>query len=49
MLTSGLAWVLASCQAIENEQARDTEQLLAAAGFHMKEATTPEQVAISRR
>jgi hypothetical protein len=45
MLTSGLVWILASCQAIENEQARDTEQLLAAAGFHMKEATTPEQVA----
>ena len=36
---------LAACQAIENEQAQDTEQLLAAAGFHMKEATTPEQLA----
>jgi hypothetical protein len=45
MLTGGLLWVLASCQAIEREQAQDTEQVLAAAGFHMKEATTPEQVA----
>jgi hypothetical protein len=40
-----LAVVLASCQAIENEDAEDTEQLLAAAGFHMKEATTPDQLA----
>jgi hypothetical protein len=45
MLTSGVVWVLASCQAIEKEQAQDTEQVLAAAGFHMKEATTPEQLA----
>jgi hypothetical protein len=36
---------LAACQTIENEQAQDTEQLLAAAGFHMKEASTPEQLA----
>jgi hypothetical protein len=42
---SGLAVALASCQAIENEEAQDTEQVLAAAGFHMKEATTPEQLA----
>jgi hypothetical protein len=41
----GLVLALASCQAIENEDAEDTEQLLAAAGFHMKEATTPEQLA----
>jgi hypothetical protein len=42
---SVLAAMLAGCQAIENEEAQSTEQLLAAAGFHMKEATTPEQVA----
>jgi hypothetical protein len=41
----GLALALAGCQAIENEEAEDTEQLLAAAGFHMKEASTPEQLA----
>jgi hypothetical protein len=45
VLITGLALGLASCQAIENEEAEDTEQLLAAAGFHMKEATTPEQLA----
>jgi hypothetical protein len=43
MLASSLAWMLASCQAIENEQAQNTEQVLAAAGFQMKEATTPQQ------
>lgn len=42
---TGAALVLVSCQAIENEAAQDTEQLLAAAGFHMKEATTPAQLA----
>jgi hypothetical protein len=36
---------LAACQAIEKEEAQDTEQLLAAAGFHMKEAATPDQLA----
>jgi hypothetical protein len=36
---------LAACQAIENEEAQDTEQLLAAAGFHMQEAATPDQLA----
>jgi hypothetical protein len=40
-----LAVALASCQAIENEDAEETEQLLAAAGFHMKEAASPEQLA----
>jgi hypothetical protein len=40
-----LALALMGCQAIENEDAESTEQLLAAAGFHMKEATTPEQLA----
>ena len=44
-LVSVLAAVLAGCQAIENEEAQSTEQLLAAAGFHMKEATTPQQLA----
>ena len=38
-------WALAACQAIENEEAQDTEQLLASAGFRMKEATTPQQLA----
>jgi hypothetical protein len=42
---SVLVLVLAGCQAIENEEAEDTEQTLAAAGFHMKEATTPAQLA----
>jgi hypothetical protein len=45
MLASGLVWILASCQSIENEEAQSTEQVLAAAGFHMKEATTPQQLA----
>jgi hypothetical protein len=36
---------VAGCQAIENADAEDTERLLAAAGFHMKEATSPEQLA----
>jgi hypothetical protein len=43
MLTGVL--VLAGCQTIENEEAQSTEQLLAAAGFHMKQATTPQQLA----
>jgi hypothetical protein len=45
MLASGLVWTLASCQTIRNEEAQSTEQVLAAAGFHMKEATTPQQLA----
>lgn len=45
VLASGLILALAGCQAIENQEAQDTEQLLAAAGFDMKEATTPEQLA----
>ena len=43
ILASGLVWALASCQTIEKDEAQDTEQVLAAAGFQMKEATTPEQ------
>jgi hypothetical protein len=42
---SGVVLALASCQALENEEAQDTEQMLAAAGFHMKAASTPEQLA----
>jgi len=42
---AGLMLALAGCQAIESEEAQDTEQLLAAAGFHMKEASTPQQLA----
>ena len=45
MLTSGLVWLLASCQAVQNQEAQSTEQVLAAAGFQMKEATTPQQLA----
>ena len=45
VLTAGLVWVLAGCQAIGNEEAQSTEQVLAAAGFHIKEATTPQQLA----
>jgi hypothetical protein len=44
-LAATLVWALAGCQAIENADAEDTEQVLAAAGFHMKEATTPQQLA----
>jgi NAD(P)H-dependent flavin oxidoreductase YrpB (nitropropane dioxygenase family) len=42
---AAFALALIGCQAIENEEAQDTEQLLSAAGFHMRQATTPEQVA----
>jgi hypothetical protein len=45
VVLSGLCLALAGCQAIETEEAEDTEQLLAAAGFHMKQANTPEQLA----
>jgi hypothetical protein len=45
MLLSVPVFALAACQTIENEQAQDTEQSLAAAGFQMKEATTPAQLA----
>jgi hypothetical protein len=44
-LAATLVGALAGCQAIENADAEDTEQVLAAAGFHMKEATTPQQLA----
>jgi hypothetical protein len=42
---AAFALALIGCQAIENEEAQDTEQLLSAAGFHIRQATTPEQVA----
>jgi hypothetical protein len=42
---AAFALALIGCQAIENEEAQNTEQLLSAAGFHMRQATTPEQVA----
>ncbi len=37
--------LLAGCQTIENENAASAEQMLAAAGFQMKLAETPEQLA----
>jgi len=37
--------VLAGCQTIRNEGAKSTEQMLSAAGFQMKLAQTPEQLA----
>lgn len=40
-----LAGLLAGCAAMEAEQARSTEQLLAAAGFKIKLADTPEKLA----
>jgi hypothetical protein len=42
---AAFALALIGCQAIENEEAQNTEQLLSAAGFHIRQATTPEQVA----
>jgi hypothetical protein len=42
---AAFALALIGCQAIENEEAQNTEQLLSASGFHMRRATTPEQVA----
>ena len=40
-----LGIALAGCAAIEKSEATDTEQLLAAAGFKMKLADTPEKIA----
>ena len=45
ILCAVLAAVLAGCQMVETSEAEDTEQVLAAAGFQMKVATTPEQMA----
>jgi hypothetical protein len=40
-----VALPLAGCAAIQRSEARDTEQLLAAAGFQAKPAETPEKLA----
>lgn len=40
-----LAALLASCAAIQNQNAMDMERLLAASGFKMKLAETPEKLA----
>jgi len=40
-----LSIALAGCAAMEKSEATDTEQLLAAAGFKMKLADTPERLA----
>ncbi len=40
-----LGVALAGCAAMEKSEAADTEQLLAAAGFIMKPADTPEKLA----
>ena len=45
ILCAVLVAVLAGCQMVETSEAEDTEQVLAAAGFQMKVATTPEQMA----
>ena len=45
ILCAVLAAVLAGCQMVETSEAEDTGQVLAAAGFQMKVATTPEQMA----
>jgi hypothetical protein len=41
----GLAVTLAGCAAIERDEAEQTEQLLAAAGFTMRPADTPAKLA----
>jgi hypothetical protein len=43
ILASGIA--LAGCAAVEKSNAQDTQQMLAAAGFKMKLADTPEKLA----
>jgi len=42
-----IAWILAlaGCAALQTSQTEDTEQLLSAAGFHLKLANTPEKQA----
>jgi hypothetical protein len=44
MLALIVALPLAGCAAIQRSEARDTEQLLAAAGFQAKPAETPEKL-----
>ena len=45
MLALIVALPLAGCAAIQRSEAKDTEQLLAAAGFQAKPADTPEKLA----
>lgn len=44
-IAAAVAASLAACATIEASRAEDTEQLLAAAGFRMKPADTPEKLA----
>jgi len=44
-LIAALAIALAGCTAIQKQQAAQTQQLLAAAGFEMQMADTPERLA----
>ena len=44
MLALLVALPLAGCAAIQRSEAKDTEQLLAAAGFQAKPAETPEKL-----
>jgi len=41
---AGLAFFLPACAAIQNQNAMDTERLLAASGFQMRLADTPEKL-----
>ena len=45
VLVIGLGICLAGCAAIRNAKAMETERMLAAAGFQMKMADTPEKLA----
>jgi hypothetical protein len=45
MLALIVALPLAGCAAIQRSEAQDKEQLLAAAGFQVKPADTPEKLA----
>ena len=45
IVVASLGIVMGGCKMIEKRNARDTEQLLSAAGFKMKLADTPEKTA----
>ena len=47
-LIAAIAIALAGCTAIQKQQAAQTQQLLAAAGFEMQKADTPERLATLR-
>ena len=47
-LIAALAIALVGCTAIQKQQAAQTQQLLAAAGFEMQKADTPERLATLR-